>query len=73
MKYKKMRNFKNEKVKDIDMFFDDLCDLIQEYFPMGWVSKNDQLFFDDEELMEDFDKATELLIDVIKQTKDKNE
>lgn len=65
-----LKNYKGEKVKDVDMFFDDLCDLIQEYFPNGWTSKNDQLFFDDEELMEDFDKATELLIDVIKQTKE---
>lgn len=64
-----MRNFKNKKVKSIDYFYDDLCELIQEYFPKGWTSKNDQLFFDDEELMEDFDKATDILIDIIKQTK----
>jgi hypothetical protein len=66
-----MKKNKNKKVKSIDYFYDDLCDLIQQYFPKGWTSENDQLFFDDYEIMEDFNEANKLLTNLIRQTKGK--
>jgi hypothetical protein len=66
-----MKKNKNKKVKSIDYFYDDLCDLIQQYFPKSWTSENDQLFFDDDEIMEDFNEANKLLTNLIRQTKGK--
>ena len=36
-------------------FDDDFCDLFNKYLGTGFVSKNNKQFFDDEDLVDDFD------------------
>ena len=38
----------------MEMFDDDVCDLFNKYLGTGFVSKNNNKFFDDEDLVVDF-------------------
>ena len=62
----KVKNHKGENVVDIGFLDDDLCALIQEYMPLGWQSENGKLFFDDEEIVEEFNEAVAILTKLIR-------
>jgi len=64
-------NIYNTEVKDIELFDDELCDIIQKYFVKGWKSKNNELFFDDDEIMYQFNLASNMLQNLIKQTQER--
>jgi hypothetical protein len=61
------RNIYNTEVKDIDLFDGELCDIIQKYFVKGWTSKNNELFFDDDEIIYQFNLASNILQNLIKE------
>lgn len=63
-------NIYNTEVKDVELFDDELCDIIQKYFVKGWTSKNNELFFDDDEIMYQFNLASNMLQNLIKQTQE---
>lgn len=60
------QNIYNQKVKDVELFDGELCDIIQKYIAKGWTSKNNELFFDDEEIVYQFDLASHMLQNLIK-------
>lgn len=67
----KQLNIYGQEVKDIDLFDDELCDIIQKYFVKGWASKNGELFFSDEEILYHFNLASETLQSLIRTTQGK--
>jgi len=60
-----VKNVYGNKVVDVENLDDDVCTLIQKYMPEGWVSENNELFFDDEEMVSQFDDAVEILTRLI--------
>ena len=53
----------------IEMFDDDVCDLFNKYLGVGFVSKNNNQFFDDEDLVADFNYHIEGLKKLIQYTR----
>lgn len=60
-----LKNVYGNEVVNVKYLDENLCDLIQEYMPEGWVSENNELFFDDEEIVSQFDDAMEILTRLI--------
>ena len=60
-----VKNVYGHEVVNVENLDENLCDLIQEYMPEGWVSENNELFFDDEEMVSQFDDAVEILTRLI--------
>lgn len=60
-----LKNVYGNEVVNVKYLDENLCDLIQEYMPEGWVSENNELFFDDEEIVSQFDDAVEILTRLI--------
>jgi hypothetical protein len=60
-----VKNIYGHEVVNVKYLDENLCDLIQEYMPEGWVSENNELFFDDEEMVSQFDDAVEILTRLI--------
>jgi hypothetical protein len=60
-----VKNVYGHEVVNVKYLDENLCDLIQEYMPEGWVSENNELFFDDEEMVSQFDDAVEILTRLI--------
>ena len=53
----------------IEMFDDDVCDLFNKYLGVGFVSENNNQFFDDEDLVADFNYHIEGLKKLIQYTR----
>jgi hypothetical protein len=60
-----VKNVYGHEVVNVKYLDENLCDLIQEYMPEGWVSENNELFFDDDEMVSQFDDAVEILTRLI--------
>lgn len=60
-----LKNVYGNEVVNVKYLDENLCDIIQEYMPKGWVSENNELFFDDEEIVSQFDDAVEILTRLI--------
>ena len=69
----KQLNIYRQEIKDIELFDDELCEIIQKYFVGGWLSKNNELFFDDEDIVESFNEASNILQDLIRKAQGKEE
>ena len=55
----------------IEMFDDDVCDLFNKYLGVGFVSENNEQFFNDEDLVADFNYHLEGLKTLIEYTRRK--
>lgn len=64
---RKLKNTYGNEVVDIKFLAEDLDGLIEKYMPKGWVSKNNALFFDDQEIVEEFDRAIRICVKLIAQ------
>ena len=51
-----------------DYFDDDICDVMNKYIKKGFISKNGDLFFDDDKIVADFNYHIEGLKNLIKMT-----
>jgi hypothetical protein len=60
-----VKNRYGNKVVDVENLDEDVCALIQKYMPLGWLSENNELFFDDEEIVKEFDEAVAILTRLI--------
>ena len=56
--------------KILEHFDDDVCDLFNKYLGVGFVSENNNQFFDDEDLVADFNYHIEGLKTLIQYTRE---
>jgi|TARA_R110002020_G_scaffold228810_1_gene439610 hypothetical protein len=68
-----VKNTYGNEVVDIEYLAEDLDGLIEKYMPKGWVSENNALFFDDEDIIEDYDRALRVLVRLIAQVQNIDE
>lgn len=59
---------KTKKEIHYDYFDDNICDVMNRYIKKGFISKNGNLFFDDDEIVADFNYHIEGLKNLIKMT-----
>ena len=55
----------------MEMFDDDVCDLFNKYLGTGFVSSNNEQFFNDEDLVDDFNFHIEGLKTLLEYTRGK--
>ena len=65
-------NIYRQEIKDVELFDDELGDMIQKYFVNGWLSENNKLFFDDENIVKSFNEASNILQDLIRKAQGKD-
>ena len=51
-----------------EYFDDDICDVMNKYIKDGFISENGDLFFDDGDIVKDFNYHIEGLLKLIKMT-----
>ena len=57
----------------IDLFDDDICDVMNKHIKKGFISENGELFFDDNNIVDKFNYHIEGLKELIKMTYNKKE
>ena len=57
----------------IDLFDDDICDVMNRHIKKGFISENGELFFDDNHIVDKFNYHIEGLKELIKMTYNKKE
>jgi len=55
----------------IDLFDDDICDVMNRHIKKGFISENGELFFDDNNIVDKFNYHIEGLKELIKMTYNK--
>tara|TARA_R100000655_G_scaffold31679_1_gene63328 strand:+ start:61 stop:252 length:192 start_codon:yes stop_codon:yes gene_type:complete len=55
----------------IDLFDDDICDVMNKHIKKGFISENGELFFDDNNIVDKFNYHIEGLKELIKMTYNK--
>ena len=55
----------------IDLFDDDICDVMNKHIKKGFLSENGELFFDDNNIVDKFNYHIEGLKELIKMTYNK--
>lgn len=68
---KTIKEFQQEEIEDQTLllsFDDELCELMQKYIDVNHKHRAKQLFFDDKDIVEDFNYALNILQRLIKET-----
>ena len=66
-----LSKFQKDKIENkilLQLFNDELCDLMQKYIDVNHKHTAKQLFFDDKNIVEDFNYALNILQRLIKET-----
>tara|TARA_R110002020_G_scaffold73095_2_gene187475 strand:- start:445 stop:705 length:261 start_codon:yes stop_codon:yes gene_type:complete len=68
---KTIKEFQQEEIEDQTLllsFDDELCELMQKYIDVNHKHRAKELFFDDKDIVEDFNYALNILQRLIKET-----
>jgi hypothetical protein len=68
---KTIKEFQQEEIEDQTLllsFDDELCDLMQKYIDVNHKHRAEELFFDNKDIVEDFNYALTILQRLIKET-----
>ena len=58
-----------KEIQLLEYFDDDVCELMNKYIKKGFISEKGKLFFDDDDIVDDFNYHLEGLKNLIRKTK----